>query len=162
MTLRLTCATDYAIRAMLHIGSLPEGGAALRDDIARAQDIPPSFLAKVLRRLVKAGLLRSTRGVTGGFGLRRTAAEISLLDIVEGIEGRIQSADGTQPRDRRSRSRHRPPNGVWLEVQRHMTMLLGNTTLESLLSARRVNRQAVYKLRVVEGRTVLFDAPTTA
>ena len=87
MMFRLTRAADYAILAMLHLGSLPDGGSALTGDVARAQDIPPSFLARILRRLVKTGLLRSARGVNGGFGLRRSADEINLLDIVEGIEG---------------------------------------------------------------------------
>ena len=85
MGLRLTRAADYAVRAMLHLGSLPEGGVALKDEIAHAQNIPPSFMAKILRQLVKTGLLRSARGVNGGFGLQRPAAEINLLDIIEGI-----------------------------------------------------------------------------
>jgi Rrf2 family protein len=137
MTLRLTRATDYAILAMMHLGSLPEGRIALRDEIARACDIPPSFLAKLLRQLVKAGLLRSTRGVNGGFGMQRRASEINLLDILEGIEGRIHLTDGAQGR---------PTSGVWPEVQRQMTSLLRGTTLETLLSARRVNRQADYRI----------------
>ena len=162
MTLRLTCAVDYALLAMMHIGSLPEGVVALKDDIARAHDIPPSFLAKILRQLVQAGLLRSTRGANGGFGLRRPADEINLLEILEGIEGRLEPADGTHPLDRRSRARSRPTNGVWLEVQRQVTALLRNTTLESLLSAKRVNKRAVYQFRSVDGRTALFGAPATA
>src|SRR6185503_2928576 len=117
MTLRLTRAADYAILAMMHLGSLPDGGIALKDQIAQAQDIPPSFLAKILRQLVKTGLLRSARGVNGGFGLRRTPAEINLLDILEGIEGPLHSTDGGRDPDRRPRSRERPTSGVWLEVQ---------------------------------------------
>jgi len=161
MTLRLTRAADYAILAMLHLGSLPDGGAALADDIARAHDIPASFLAKILRQLVKAGLLRSTRGAHGGFSLERTTAGISLLEIVEAIEGCIQSTDGAQRVDGRSRSRNRPTSGVWPEVQRQVTVLLGNTTLESLLSTKRLNNRAVYKFRSVDVRKDLFAASTT-
>ena len=148
MMLRLTRAADYAILAMLHLGSLPEGRVALAGEIARVQDIPPSFLARILRRLVKTGLLRSARGVNGGFGLRRTADEINLLDIVEGIEGPIQLTEGAPDPDHRPPHRGRATSGVWLEVQREMTLLLRKTTLEALLSAPRKNGRADYNIRV--------------
>lgn len=146
MTLRLTRAADYAVLAMMHLGSLPDGGIALRIEIARAQDIPPSYLAKILRQLVKAGLLRSARGVNGGFGLQRTSAEINLLDIVEGVEGRIPLSDAARAPGHGSSAPERPTSGVWLEVQRQVTVLLRSTTLEAMLSARRVNRRAVYNI----------------
>ena len=52
MGLRLTSAADYAIRAMIHLACLPDGGVALRSEIAEAQYIPTSFMAKILRSLV--------------------------------------------------------------------------------------------------------------
>jgi len=147
VTLRLTRAADYAILAMMHLGSLPDGGIALKDQIARAQDIPPSFLAKILRQLVQTGLLRSTRGVNGGFGLQRMPAEINLLDILEGIEGPI-STDNERDSDRRPHSPERPTSGVWLEVQRQVAVMLRRTTLEELLSAPRKNQRAKYNFRI--------------
>jgi len=146
MGLRLTRAADYAVRAMMHLGSLPEGGVALKDEIAHAQHTPPSFMAKILRQMVKTGLLRSARGVHGGFCLLRPAAEISLLDIVESIEGPIQLTDCAPEPDRCTLSHDCPVSGVWLEVQRQMTTLLRNTSLEALLCAPRKNRRAVYSL----------------
>ena len=146
MGLRITRATDYAVRAMMHVGSLPDGGVALKDDIAQAEHIPPSFMAKILRQLVNTGLLRSTRGVNGGFGLARTAAEIHLLDIVEGIEGPIHLTDCSPDPDHCTLSHDCPVSSVWLEVQRQMTSLLRDTTLEALLSAPRKNRRAIYSI----------------
>jgi Rrf2 family protein len=137
MGLRLTRAADYAARAMIHIGSLPEGGVALKDDIARAQHIPPSFTAKILRQLVKAGLLHSSRGVNGGFGLAREAARITLLEIVEGIEGPIHLTDCAPDPDHCTLAHDCPVSTVWLEVQNQMTVLLRDTTLESLRAAPR-------------------------
>ena len=87
MGLRITSAADYAIRAMIHLACLPDGGQALRDDIAQAENIPSSFMAKILRSLVRAQLLRSSRGVNGGFALARAGSEINLLEIVEAVEG---------------------------------------------------------------------------
>lgn len=146
MGLRLTRAADYAVRAMMHVGSLPEGRIALKDDIAQAQHIPPSFMAKILRKLVNTGLLRSSRGVNGGFGLSRAAAEISLLDIVEGIEGPIALTDCVPDPEHCALSHDCPASTVWLEVQRQMTALLRETSLEALLSAPRRNRRVVYRI----------------
>ena len=146
MGFRLTRAADYAIRAMLHIGSLPEGGVALKDDIAHAQCIPPSFTAKILRQLVKSGVLSSARGVNGGFGLARAATDISVLDIVEGVEGPIQLTDCAPDPENCALSHDCPVSGVWLEVQLRMTALLRETTLESLLSTPRKNRRVLYNV----------------
>jgi Rrf2 family protein len=151
MGLRITRATDYAVRAMMNIGSLPDGGVALKDDIAQSEHIPPSFMAKILRQLVNTGLLRSTRGVNGGFGLARAAAEISLLDIIEGIEGPIHLTDCSPDPDNCTLSHDCPVSSVWLEVQRQMTSLLRDTSLEALLSAPRKNRRAVYSISGRDG-----------
>jgi Rrf2 family transcriptional regulator, iron-sulfur cluster assembly transcription factor len=146
MALRLTRAGDYAVRAMIHVGSLPDGGVALKDEIALAEGIPPSFMAKILRQLVRTGLLRSARGVHGGFGLARGAADINLLDVVEAIEGPIQLTDCSPDPERCILSHDCPASGVWLEVQQRMTGLLRETTLEALLSAPRRNRRVVYRI----------------
>jgi Rrf2 family protein len=134
MGLRLTRAADYAVRAMMHIGSLPENSVALKDDIAAAQHVPPSFMAKILGQLVKSGLLRSARGVNGGFGLARAAAAITLLEIVEGVDGPIHLNDCVPDPEHCTLSHDCPASAVWLEVQDQMTALLRQTTLEALLA----------------------------
>jgi Rrf2 family protein len=131
---------------MIHIGSLPEDSVALKDDIAEAQHIPPSFTAKILRQLVKSGLLHSARGVNGGFGLAREPAKINLLDIVEGIEGPIHLNDCVPDPEHCTLSHDCPVSTVWLEVQNQMTGLLRQTTLEALLAAPRRNRRVVYTI----------------
>ena len=146
MGLRLTRAADYAVRAMMHIGSLPEDSVALKDEIADAQHIPPSFMAKILRQLVKTGLLHSARGVNGGFGLAREAAKINLLDIVEGIEGPIHLNDCAPDPEHCTLSHDCPVSAVWVEVQRQMTELLRQTTLEALLAAPRKNKRVMYTI----------------
>jgi len=136
---------------MLHVGSVPEGGASLKDEIAEAQQIPPSFMAKILRQLVKAGLLRSARGVNGGFRLARAAAEINLLDIIEGIEGPIHLTECAPDPENCTLSHDCPVSTVWVEVQLRMTGLLRETTLEALLSAPRKHRRALYTIRASDG-----------
>jgi Rrf2 family protein len=146
MSLRLTKAGDYAVRAMIHLGSLPDGGVALKDDVALSENIPSSFMAKILRQLVKGGLLKSARGVNGGFGLSRAAAEINLLQIVEAIEGPIALTECSPDPEHCTRAHDCPASSVWFEVQRQMTGLLEKTTLEALVSAPRKNRRVVYNI----------------
>jgi Rrf2 family transcriptional regulator, iron-sulfur cluster assembly transcription factor len=146
MGLRLTNAGDYAIRGMIHIASLPEGAVALRSEIARAQGIPSSFMAKILRSLVRARLLRSSRGVHGGFALARSASEITLLDVVEAIEGPLSLTDCTPESDGCVRSEECPAHVVWLSVQTKMADVLSGTSLEELVSARRRNNRVMMTL----------------
>jgi Rrf2 family protein len=59
------------------------------DEMSREEGIPKSFLAKIFQNLAKAGLVRSVRGSGGGFALAKNPSEISVLEIVEAVEGRI-------------------------------------------------------------------------
>ena len=144
MGLRITNAADYAIRAMIHIACLPEDSVALRADIAQVNGIPSSFMAKILRSLVKAGLLRSTRGVNGGFTLARPTTEISLLDVVVAIEGPLGLVDCTSDPCRCELADECPAQPVWSTIQTQMAAVLQRATLEELVSAprRRVNSPA--------------------
>ncbi len=139
MGLSLTTATDYAMRAMIHIASVPEGAVVLRSEVAETQRIPPSFMAKILRRLVQARLLRSSRGVNGGFCLARSAAEITMLQIVEAIEGPLALTKCSTDPEGCDWSVECPASLVWPVVQESLGSTLGNLTLEALTSASRRN-----------------------
>jgi len=80
-------SAEYAIRAFVHLAQVPEGKYAMVKNIAEQEDIPAHFLAKILQQLARKGLLRSSKGPTGGFALRVDPAEIRLLDIVEALDG---------------------------------------------------------------------------
>jgi len=139
MALRLTNAADYAIRSMLYIASLPEGRVVLRSEVAETQNIPSSFMAKILRGLVRAGLLRSSRGVHGGFALAHPAADISLLDVVEAIEGPVALTQCIPDPEACEHAANCPANAVWLRVQEQIAAVLKDATLEVLVSAPRRN-----------------------
>jgi len=143
MGMRLTNASDYAIRAMVHLACFPDGGMALRSEIAEAQGIPLSFMAKILRRLVQAQLLHSSRGVRGGFGLARSADEITLLDIVEAIEGPLAVCDCASEADACVWADRCPASVVWPIVQQSLEDSLRSFTLEDLVSVRLRNGKVV-------------------
>jgi len=87
--MQITRQADYAVRAVLYLASLGEGGRAPTGQIARKQHVPPSFLAKIVSQLSVAGVLHTSRGARGGVSLARTPAEISLLDFIEVIDGPV-------------------------------------------------------------------------
>lgn len=85
--MRLSRPVDYALRAMRHLATLADEEEATRSTLAGRLEIPEQFLAKVMRRLAVAELVESRRGVGGGFRLSRPAERISMLQVVEAVEG---------------------------------------------------------------------------
>ena len=84
--MEITRETDYAIRCVLYLSRKGET-IIMVDKISRAMCIPKSFLAKIMQKLIKAGVVASFRGVKGGFRLAKKPELISLLDVIEAIEG---------------------------------------------------------------------------
>ncbi len=88
--MRLTSATRYAVEALLYLGGPGKGGMAASHDIARARGTPERFLLKVLKPLVTAGVLHSVRGPNGGYRLARPLRDLTLLEMVEAVDGPIR------------------------------------------------------------------------
>ncbi len=84
--LRFSKKADYALMAMKHLAIDPPGHASARS-IAQRYRIPLELLAKILQRLVRKGLLRSRHGIRGGYELARTPAAISVLEVIQAIDG---------------------------------------------------------------------------
>jgi Rrf2 family protein len=100
----MTRETDYGVQALVFLGSVPEGTVVARPAIAEQLDIPNEFLAKVLRKLARAGLIRSHAGSKGGYSLSRPLGEIDVAGVIEAIDGPIAFArclDGAKPPCRR-------------------------------------------------------------
>jgi Rrf2 family protein len=97
--MQITRQADYAMRAVAYLANLGMGKRAATSIIAENQQIPPSFLAKIVSQLSVAGLLQTSRGARGGVSLARPPEEISFLEVVEAIDGPILLnecvADGT-------------------------------------------------------------------
>jgi len=91
--LRLSREADYSLLAMVYIASQPEGQLAYRRDIAAHYNIPREFLAKVLQKLSRHGLVKSFRGMQGGYQLAREADGITLADVIEAVDGPLALVD---------------------------------------------------------------------
>lgn len=85
--LKLSKKADYGLMAMKHLAERAPQGACSAKDVADAYSIPSELLAKVLQRLVKAGLLHSQHGMNGGYTLARDPATISAFEVIRAIDG---------------------------------------------------------------------------
>lgn len=87
--MQITRQADYALRAVLYLAKIGPERKAATSLIAAEQRIPPSFLAKIVSQLSVAGLLHTSRGARGGVSLARAPESISLLEVVEAIDGPV-------------------------------------------------------------------------
>ena len=85
--MRISRSTSYAILALGYIAENKDKKIILSQDIARKYDIPLEYLLKLLQQLVKANILHSKRGPHGGFSLAKTPQNVTVLQIIEAIDG---------------------------------------------------------------------------
>jgi Rrf2 family protein len=117
---------------MVYLADVPEGHVASLHEIGHAQDIPESFLAKILQSLVHAGLAESRRGAHGGFALARPAGDISLRAVIEAVDGPIALNVCVLFPDDCERSSRCRMHGAWTEAQDRMMSVLDGVSLERL------------------------------
>lgn len=86
----ITEATNLAVHAMAYLGGLKQGEAATAQQIADDLGVSRDHLGKVFQRLVRMGLVSSKRGPKGGFTLIRPASKVTLLEVVEAVDGPLQ------------------------------------------------------------------------
>ncbi len=82
-------ATNYALHTMLYFVALPPGLTIGVQRLAEVQGLSPTYLSKILTKLVKAGMIASTPGINGGYRLTRNKADISFLEVIHAIEGSV-------------------------------------------------------------------------
>ena len=93
--LSITSKSPYAVRALVELHNLGEAGPVPIGELAKRGDIPVQFLEQLFATLRRAGLLRSQRGVKGGYTFARPANQITVLEVVEQLDGALgQDATG--------------------------------------------------------------------
>lgn len=125
--MQITRQADYALRAMLYLAQLEPGQRAATSQIAEVQHIPPSFLAKIISQLSIAGLIHTSRGARGGVSLARTPAEISILEVVEAIDGPIALNECTHGAGSCPFGEDCPLRPLWCETQADLVDRLRKT-----------------------------------
>jgi len=117
---------------MTYLAGRPEGRVCSLHDICQAQEIPESFLAKILQSLAHAGLANSQRGAHGGFALARPAAEISMRDIVEAVDGPIALNPCVLWPNECSRNEKCQMHEAWMHAQQQLMDVLDTVKLSTL------------------------------
>lgn len=125
--------TDYALRAMVALAARFGGKPASTRYLAKSEDVPYQLACKLLQKLHRAGLADSIMGPQGGFYLSRAPGEISVLEVVEAIQGPISLnrcvlGVGACPREDNC-----PISERLIELQRQINEYLGGLDLDELL-----------------------------
>lgn len=129
----LSQTTGYAIRALT---CLPEAAQPPRlvADVARCTGIPRAYLAKIINRLVRQGLVRARRGHRGGIALARPATEISLLHIVEAVEGPQWLGHCLLGLEECQNQQECPTHEFWRETCARIREKLATTSLAAIIA----------------------------
>ena len=85
--MRVSRSTGYALLAVAYIAKHQEQGIILSQSISKEYNIPLEYLLKILQQLVRANVLRSKRGPRGGFSLAKPTKKITMLEIIEAVDG---------------------------------------------------------------------------
>ncbi len=133
---------EYGLHCLLHLVGREEGEAPSSRDLAVFQGLSPSYVAKLFTRLEQGGLVASTEGIGGGFRLARPAEEITVLDVVDALEGDKKLFRCREVRDGCILYAGAPPtrgpgnvcaiHAVMLEAEAHMRESLAGRTLADI------------------------------
>lgn len=128
----LTRTGEYALRAAIHMASLPDGVRASASEMARVLVIPEKYLARVLAVLARSGVLESSRGVKGGFRLARPAAAITLADVVGPFETVLEHPQCLTRPGRCNPDDPCAAHGLWKEATSGVAGFFRETSLAAL------------------------------
>lgn len=133
--MQITRQADYAVRAVAYLARLGADKRAATSQIATEQQIPPSFLAKIVSQLSVAGLLQTSRGARGGVSLARSPENITLLEVVEAIDGPILLNECVTDFGTCTFSDDCPMHPIWCEAQIQLVNRLRETSFNRAVQA---------------------------
>ncbi len=130
--MEITQQADYAIRAVLELALHKPDERVFSSEIARQQGVPAPFLTKILARLAAAGIVTTQRGVHGGIRLTRPAEQITLLQVVEAIDGPITLSRCVRAPEECARSVTCVVHPVWLKIRAELRARLAECHFAAL------------------------------
>lgn len=130
--MRISAKTDYAIRAAAELAAASGDRWVKTESVSIAQDIPLPFLLNILAELRTAGIVRSRRGVDGGYQLARPAAEITVADVIRAVDGPLANIAGSRPEDLAYTGAAAGLRDTWVALRATMRIVLEGVTLAHL------------------------------
>ena len=132
--MQITRQADYATRAILHLARIGKNGHVATSRVAKEQQIPPAFLVKIISQLSIAGILHTSRGARGGVRLARKPKNITLLQVIEAIDGPIRLNVCIGREGVCSSEGNCPMQLVWCDAQNELITKLKNTSFAQLIA----------------------------
>ena len=130
--MRVSAKADYALRAVIELAVVGGESPVKGERIAQAQEIPLKFLENILGDLRHAGIVRSQRGVEGGYWLARPAEEITVAEVVRAVEGPIANVRGVGPEQVEYAGSAEKLRDVWIAVRANLRAVLEQVTIADL------------------------------
>lgn len=130
--MRVSAKADYALRAVIELAVIGGDAPVKGERIAQAQEIPLKFLENILGDLRHAGIVRSQRGVDGGYWLARPADEITLAEVIRSVEGPIANVRGVGPEQVEYAGSAERLRDVWIAVRANLRAVLERVTIADL------------------------------
>ena len=135
--MRITAKADYAVRAAAELAAEFGSERPLKGEtIATNQGIPQKFLENILADLRQAGLVKSQRGVDGGYRLAKAPEDVSVADVIRAVEGPLASVRGEAPEDVAYEGAAQPLQDVWIAVRAALRGVVEHVTLADLAAGR--------------------------
>ncbi len=131
--MKLTRAGEYAVRCVLYLASQGQGRLVSRREVAEYFDIPDKFLAKIAQQLVKAGIISIRQGARGGYLLWRNPDNLTLLEVVEAMIGKIALNDCVANAASCKSSSNCAVNRVWARASNQLRQTLAAVSFSDLL-----------------------------
>lgn len=126
---------DYAVRTLMYLGKQPGGKTILMKEIAENQKIPLSYLAKVMRQLVRAGIVFSEFGPNGGYSLKKAPSEITLKQVYEAVEGELKMIECFDtPGSYCIFTSCCGQADIWHEIEAKLVNILENITIQDIIA----------------------------
>jgi len=134
--MRITAKADYAVRAALELAAAEDGEPIKGERLAESQDIPLQFLEHILLELKHARIVRTKRGIRGGYWLARSPAEITLADVIRAVEGPLADIQDSAPEETSYPGHAERLRDVWIAVRANLRAVLEKVTLADVTSGR--------------------------
>ena len=129
--MRVSAKVDYALRSVIELAAT--GDSPVKGErIAQAQEIPLKFLENILGDLRHAGIVRSQRGVDGGYWLGKSPDEITVAEVVRAVEGPIANVRGVGPETVEYVGSAERLRDVWIAVRANLRAVLEHVTIADL------------------------------
>ena len=133
--MKISTKGRYGLRILMDLALHQTEKPRLIRDIAKSQQISEKYISRLVIALRKAGMIRSVRGVNGGFHIAMKPEDITLLDVIEVMEGPLSIVDCVSAPRKCAHSENCAPREIWCKLNEDIRDLMRHTTLADILAA---------------------------